>query len=113
MYLEPNDVRALVERCAARFPGSQLVFDGVPRWLVERGRRGGLESPTGYAPPPWSWWLDRDEERRLGALPHVERLRRLHLPRGRGLAYGLVLPVASRTPVARRLLPSVLAAHLA
>ena len=84
MYLAPGEVRELITICADRFRPGALVFDAVPRWLVERSRRGGLRTETGYAPPPWSWGLDRSEERRLRALPHVASLAALRLPRGRG-----------------------------
>jgi hypothetical protein len=57
--------------CAERFRGGQLVFDAVPRWLVERSKRGQLTSPGGYRPPAWSWGLDRVEGRRLRTLPHL------------------------------------------
>ena len=113
MYLAADDARTLVARCAERFRGGALVFDVVPRWLAERSRRGELRMPTGYEPPPWSWGLDRDEERRLRALPHVADLRALRLPRGRGLLHGALLPAAARIAVLRRLLLSVLGARFA
>jgi O-methyltransferase involved in polyketide biosynthesis len=113
MYLEPDQAHALIARCAGRFRGGSLVFDAVPRWLVERSRRGGLRSATGYVPPPWTWGLDRDEERRLRALPHLASLRALPLPRGRGLVHGWALPSATRIPALRRRLLSILAARFA
>jgi hypothetical protein len=113
MYLEPRDVHGLVARCAERFPGGRLVFDAVPRWLADRSRRRPLTTSGGYAPPPWSWGLDRREERRLRCLPRVAGLRTLRLPRGRGPALGAVLPVATRLPPLRRLVLSVLEARFA
>ena len=113
MYLAPEEARGLVARCAERFGGGGLVFDVVPRWLVERSRRGLLKTSTGYEPPPWSWGFDRDEEQRLRALPHVAGLQALRLPRGRGLLHGVVLPAAGRVGVLRRGLLSVLAVRFA
>ena len=113
MYLAPEEARGLVARCAERFGGGGLVFDVVPRWLVERSRRGLLKTSTGYEPPPWSWGFDRDEEQRLRALPHVAGLQALRLPRGRGLLQGVVLPAAGRVGVLRRGLLSVLAVRFA
>ena len=114
MYLDPDEARGLVARCAERFgSGGGLVFDVVPRWLVERSRRGLLKTSTGYEPPPWSWGFDRDEEQRLWALPHVAGLQTLPLPRGRGLLHGVVLPAAGRVGVLRRRLLSVLAVRFA
>jgi hypothetical protein len=106
-------VRRVVAACAERFRGGRLVFDAVPRWLVERSRRGAVTTRSGYRPPPWSWWLDGEEEWRLRRLPHVAELRTLRLPRGRGLVHGWLLPLASATPVLRRQMLSVLAARFA
>lgn len=113
MYLSRDDVHALVARSAERFPGDALVFDAVPRWLVERARQGKLRSASGYAPPQWTWGFDRDEERHLSALPRVASLEALRLPRGRGILHGWVLPLASTAPGVRRLLLSVLLARFA
>jgi O-methyltransferase involved in polyketide biosynthesis len=113
MYLRPEDVHGLAERCAERFRGGALVFDAVPRWLVERSRRGGLRTEAGYVPPAWSWGLDHGEENRLRTLRHVAALDVLHPPRGRGLAHGWVLPVAARVPPVRRRLLSILVARFA
>jgi O-methyltransferase involved in polyketide biosynthesis len=113
MYLSPDEVRSLVARCGDRFRGGGLVFDVVPRWLVERSRRGLLKTSAGYEPPAWSWGFDRDEEQRLRALPHVAGLQALRLPRGRGLLHGAVLPAAGRVAAVRRLQLSVLAARFA
>jgi O-methyltransferase involved in polyketide biosynthesis len=102
MYLQPDEVHALVERCAAR--AEALVFDAVPPWLAEQTRkRAGAE----FAPPPWAWTMSAAEERRLAALPGVARLEPLLLPRGRGAFLGAVLPVVSRLPPVRRQLLSV------
>jgi hypothetical protein len=70
-----------------------------------------LHTESGYAPPAWSWGLDRGEERRLRALPHVASLAALRLPRGRGAVHGWVLPLAARVPAVRRRLLSVLVAR--
>ena len=107
MYLQPADVHALVERDRAAVPGGALVFDAVPGWLAERSRTGAVETASGYRPPPWSWGLDRGEERRLRALPGVRALRAVRNERGRGLVHGLLLPAASRIPPLRRLLLSI------
>jgi hypothetical protein len=113
MYLDPGEARGLIARSATAFHGGGMVLDVVPRWLVERSRRGLLKTPTGYEPPPWSWGFDRREEQRLRALPHVTELRALRLPRGRGLDHGALLPAAARVPALRRHLLSVLSARFA
>jgi O-methyltransferase involved in polyketide biosynthesis len=113
MYLAVADVHALIGSCAGRFPGAGLVFDAVPRWLADRSRHAGLATGGGYRPPPWQWGMDPGEEGRLRALPAVSELRRLRLPRGRGVVHGLVLPLAAALPPARRLMLSVYRARLA
>jgi len=85
MYFAPGDVHRLIARCRERFPGAELVFDAIPRWLAERSQKGRLKGPTGYEPPPWLWGIDSSERRRMGA-------RRLRRPRGRGVVGGVVLP---------------------
>jgi len=113
MYLSPEDARGLVGRCAAAFGGGQIVFDVVPRWLLERSQSGRLQTPTGYEPPAWSWGFDRREERRLREVPNVAELRTLRLPRGRGAVHGALLPAAARVPMLQRRLLSVLLARFA
>ena len=113
MYLAPAEVHQLLARCADRFRPGAMLFDAVPSWLVKRSRRGGLRTETGYAPPAWSWGLDRDEERRLSAIPHIASLGALRLPRGRGAAHGWFLPLVTRLPAVRRRLLSVLEARFA
>jgi O-methyltransferase involved in polyketide biosynthesis len=83
MYFEPGEVHALLARLRERFPGAELVFDAIPRWLSELSRRHTLRAPSGYEPPPWPWGIDSCERRRMGA-------RRVHARRGRG-AGGLLL----------------------
>jgi len=81
MYLEPDDVHALLARIGERFP--TLVFDAVPKWIVGRE----VKTRSGYTPPPWSWGIGRDDKQRLR---EVGRLRRLRLPRGRGVLIRLI-----------------------
>ncbi len=107
MYFDRAEAHRLIAACAERFPGGTLVFDAVPQWLSERSRHGGLRRPGGYEPPPWPWGVDADEERRLAAIPNVDGLHALRLPRGRGALYGFVLPMLARVPPIRRRMLSV------
>jgi O-methyltransferase involved in polyketide biosynthesis len=111
MYFEPDDVHRLVARCASRFPGGALVFDAVPRWLAERTRRPPDRDDGAYRPPPWHWTLDGAERRRLEALPGVEDVRAIALPRGRGVVHGFALPIASRLEALQVALLTVLRAR--
>jgi O-methyltransferase involved in polyketide biosynthesis len=81
MYLDPTEVHTLIARIAARFPA--FVFDAVPKWIVGRD----LKQKSGYTPPAWSWGISRGDRRRLAG---VGSLRRLRLPRGRGLMIRLM-----------------------
>lgn len=88
----------LIAACAGRVAHGALLFDAVPRWLSERTQREPLGGPTGYRPPPWTWGIDRDELRRIRAVPDVAELRRLRLPRGRGAFFGYAVPLLGRLP---------------
>jgi O-methyltransferase involved in polyketide biosynthesis len=107
MYFSREEVHWLIAACARRFRGQAMAFDVVPRWLMARSQSGQLKTDAGYEPPPWSWGFDRDEERLLRRLPGVAKLERLRLPRGRGAAHGLVLPLVARLPVLRGLVLTV------
>lgn len=98
MYLQPAEVHRLVAACAQRFPGGALLFDGVPRWFSTRTIRGMKMTET-YQVPPMPWALDAAERRRLAADPTVVELRELRPPRGRGLFYGCLMPLAGRLPL--------------
>ena len=98
MYLQPDLVHELIVACASRITEGALLFDAVPRWLSERTQREPLGGPAAYRPPPWTWGIDAAEIRRIRATPHVAELRRLRLPRGRGLFFGFAAPLLTRIP---------------
>lgn len=109
MYLQPSEVHALVAACARRFPGGALLLDAVPRWFSVRTLRGQMRTPGGYQAPPMPWGLDNAEKAALRAAhPNVVEVRRLHPPRGRGVFHGALMPLASRVPVLREALLTVL-----
>ena len=99
MYLQPEESRGLIARCARRFPGGAMVFDAAPRWISTASQRGDVKTSS-YQAPPWYWGWDPDERRKLRELPHIESLRELRLGRGRD-AVGAVLSLVSATPVLR------------
>ena len=116
MYFARDEVHRLVGACASRLGGrgSGLVFDAVPRWLAAGVRRASAAAGEGeFAPPPWEWVLDAAEERALAGLPGVAALEPLVLPRGRGVLFDFVLPLAGRVAPVRRQLLSVWAARFA
>lgn len=103
MYFQPEEVHRLVAACAARLPGSALVFDGVPRWFSDRTLAGTMRTRQGYQAPPMPWAVDKAELARLRSLPGVAGLTELRLPRGRGAGFGAVYPVLNRIAAVRRL----------
>jgi len=110
MYLSRDQVHSLITRCAERFPGASIVFDGVPRWTTaattSRARQSAGTSGALVA-PPMPWWMDHAEAAALRRLPGVVDVRRLHPPRGRGFGFGFVLPALERVPGLRSQLLSV------
>jgi O-methyltransferase involved in polyketide biosynthesis len=98
MYLQPRDVRRLIDTAVERFPGAAFVFDTAPRWMSELTKHGLLRTP-GYTPPAMPWGMDPIERRRIGRLHGVARLRELKLPRGRGVTFGLGYPLFERLPL--------------
>jgi O-methyltransferase involved in polyketide biosynthesis len=112
MYLAPAEVHALLAAVAERIPQGAIVFDAVSRRLSERSMRGGVGAPGSYQPPPWTWGIDRRERRAIAAIPNLSRLHRLALPRGRGAAFGVAVPIVSRLPPLRDALLSIWTARL-
>ncbi|MFI0895277.1 class I SAM-dependent methyltransferase [Streptomyces sp. NPDC020983] len=111
MYLPPRDVRKLIARCAERFPGGSFLFDAVPRAMVARSRaaaESGAVGGGGYRAPAWQWGMNSGEYRKVaGASPRIAEVRRLALPRGRGLF--AVAPVSHLVPGLRSARMSVVA----
>ena len=124
MYLPREQVHDLITRCAQRFPGAQLLFDGVPRWTstvtqkiatqkiatLQVGTEQGEAQPSPTVrmpPPPMPWPMDHREAAVLRTLPGVRSVERLHPPRGRGVLYAYALPLADRLPLIRSLVLSV------
>ena len=101
MYFLPDDVRAFLARLADRFPGSSLIFDGVPPWFSNRTMRGQMTTGHGYTTPPMPWALDAAELTRLRAIPGVHAVSELRRPRGRGVVNGLLLPALRTVPILR------------
>jgi O-methyltransferase involved in polyketide biosynthesis len=103
MYFQPDEVHALIRRLAERFPGAELVFDGVPPWFSERTVAGRMKNPQGWQSPPMPWAVDAAERTRLLAIPGVAAIRVLPPVRGRGLLYGAVFPALSSIRPVREL----------
>lgn len=100
MYLPPRDVRRLIAQCAERFPGGSFLFDAVSRAMAARSRTAqerGADGGGGYRAPAWQWGMNAAEYRKVAsASPRIAEVRRLRLPRGRGLF--AVAPVSHLLP---------------
>jgi O-methyltransferase involved in polyketide biosynthesis len=99
MYLRRDQVHELFTLLASRFPGGELVFDGVPRWTSAVTTNRAVPVGGEMSAPPMPWPMDGREASVLRALPGVRAVVRLHPPRGRGPLHGIVLPVLERTPL--------------
>ena len=98
MYLPLDAVHELLTTIAGRLPGATMVFDAVLKWFSAQTRKGG---GSWSIAPPMPWGIDAAELAVLRAIPHIESVRRVPLPRGRGPLFGLAMPLASRIPLLR------------
>jgi O-methyltransferase involved in polyketide biosynthesis len=105
MYLQPSDVHRLIAGWAERFQSGGLLFDAVPRWFSNATLSGRMQTSGGYQTPPMPWAMDRTELDWIRAIPHVEEVRELRWPRGRGQLFGWLIPVLSTIGVTRVGLP--------
>ncbi|MGH7040909.1 MAG: hypothetical protein ACREFY_02105, partial [Acetobacteraceae bacterium] len=60
MYFDPDLVRNLFVKIAARFPGGQMIFDLIPSCASKANRAGHRVTPA-YTSPSMPWGLDRDK----------------------------------------------------
>lgn len=106
MYLQPGEVHAIVATIARNLPGATLLFDSVAPWVSARSRRAPLRTRSGYEAPPMPWALDRAERQRLlGLDPAVAGIQRVAPARGRGMAFGIVVPLLRMVPALDERLP--------
>jgi len=123
MYLRRDQVLDLLTRCGRSFPGAELVFDGVPRWsswvttasaaAQARAIQSGREPASAMVAPSMPWPMNDREAAVLRRLPTVAEVRRLHPPRGRGVAHSVLLPLVDRMPVLRSQVLSIWSATFA
>ena len=107
MYLDPADALGLIADCAARFPGGQMMFDSIPRWLSRRTLKG-LKLSNRYLTPPMLFGQSADEALTLaGTVDGVRMARDVALPPGRGVWRFAASPTLDRVGVLRRNRPSI------
>lgn len=107
MYLQAQEVRALLIAILDRFPGSTLMFDTIPPWFSRKTLAGYWRTPH-YRTPPMPWGIGGDELEstlRSWGLPlasvESETYRRLRV-----FPWGLV-PWIARLPGLGRLAPRI------
>jgi O-methyltransferase involved in polyketide biosynthesis len=84
-YFQRDQVHRLIAGIAERLPGSLLVFDVVPKAMLDLVRRAsGRESDL--AVQLWTWLFDPAERAAISAIPGVAELRDLAPPLTRDLA---------------------------
>jgi O-methyltransferase involved in polyketide biosynthesis len=83
-YLEHEAVFDLIAACAARFPGGQLIFDSVPRFLSRYSQRRGIRLSKQYTAPPMPFSFTADRYDELRAIPGVRAVHEVEMPAGRG-----------------------------
>ncbi|SLC87570.1 O-methyltransferase OMT [Mycobacteroides abscessus subsp. massiliense] len=84
MYLQPEESLGLIEACAKRFPGGQMMFDSIPHWFSRRTLQGFKLSDR-YVAPPMPFALTPDEGEALISIPGVVTAIDIPLHRGRGI----------------------------
>lgn len=112
MYFEAAQVRELLGAIDARLPGAELMFDTIPPWFSRKTVAGFRKTPHYTAPPmPWGIRLSDVVARLTQWMPHAQHIGIVPYGFYRGLA-GRLLPIFSRTPGLRNLLPSIVRVRL-
>jgi O-methyltransferase involved in polyketide biosynthesis len=111
MYLTRAEVHRLLATCAARIRAGGVVFDAVSPRMRDRSARAAPADSEAYRPPRWTWAIDRRERRIIAALPGLADLETLRLPRGRGVAFRVLVPLVQTVPPLRNGLLAILRAR--
>ncbi|MCU1647858.1 MAG: methyltransferase [Nocardia sp.] len=103
MYLQPDDVYALIGDMAQRFPGAGVVFDILPPAVTERTAKGTmLARNSDYVIPHMPFGLTVAEARALPQrVPGVSGYQELPMIPGRGWCGPLALGAQRRLPLIR------------
>ncbi|MGH3967519.1 MAG: class I SAM-dependent methyltransferase [Mycobacterium sp.] len=102
MYLKPDEVRALIEDCAARFRGGRMIFDSIPPWISRRTLQDQSVSNR-YVVPSMPFGLSADDGVRLAhQIPGVHAARDIALQPGRGPFKLMAWPPLDRIALLRR-----------
>jgi O-methyltransferase involved in polyketide biosynthesis len=113
MYLTRQEVHRLLATCAARIRAGGIVFDAVSPRMRDRSARPPPAGVRAYRPPPWTWAIDRGERRAIRGIAGLADLETLPLPRGRGIVFRYLVPLAQAAPPLRNGLVSILRVRFA
>jgi O-methyltransferase involved in polyketide biosynthesis len=92
MYLQPKESMGLIEECARRFPGGQMIFD-LPPVLVKKFAPKGVRATRAYRVPPMPFSLSAAQLADLArTVPGIRAVHDLPMPRGRGLFFEKLFP---------------------
>jgi O-methyltransferase involved in polyketide biosynthesis len=99
MYLQPEDAMRLIEGCAKRFPGGEMMFDLPPRWFAAWARRG-MRTSRRYRVPPMPFSLSVSEAANLvNTVPGIRAVHDLPIPAGRGKLINALIWAVQRVPL--------------
>lgn len=99
-YFEREQVHELMGAIAHRLPGASLVFDVVPKVMLDLVRRASGHERD-LAVELWTWLFDAEERAAIGAVPGVEALRDLAPPLKADPAW-LAMAAVARLPARLR-----------
>lgn len=107
MYFEGDQVHQLFAAICQRFAGVEVMFDAIPRWFSRKTLQG-FDVTRHYRAPPMPWGVNRSEIEPLlrNWSARVDTVDLLPFGPFRGAA-GLLVPLASRVPLLRNHLPSL------
>ena len=92
MYLQPDEAMGLIQQCARRFPGAQMIFD-LPPVLVKKFAPKGLRSSSRYRVPPMPFSLSTAQLADLAnTVPGIRAVYDLPMPKGRGFVFRTLFP---------------------
>jgi O-methyltransferase involved in polyketide biosynthesis len=101
-YLQPAEALDLIEQCARRFPGGQMMFDLPPKSQARLAARPRLWKVMRGNWPLTPFSLTNRELARLAdTVPGVRAVRAVPVPRGRGRLFDTVLPKTEGLPLHR------------
>ena len=106
MYLQPAEVKQLLQTFAQSFAGATFLFDAVPRWVSEKSLKGWHKTPRYRVPAmPWGTDLATLTADLANWTPGAQlKLIDFRFPRG---LKAWVLPLLTKIPALRNKMPGI------